>query len=120
MDTAENMNIGEKREAYLQRRTIDRAIEKRFRFLQSVIAGARDPILVIGTDFRVKLHNSAAQVFHDLKQKPEHSMYCYQMMLGLDKPCALSGRACPLVDVLESGESVRVEHKQRLTDGNVH
>ena len=47
-------------------------------------------------------------------------MYCYQLMLGLDKPCAFSGRACPLVDVIESGESVQVEHKLKLADGKVH
>ena len=58
----------EKRKAIIQRRKIDRDLENQFRFLQSVIAGARDPILVIGTDFRVKLHNSATQVFHDLKE----------------------------------------------------
>ncbi len=108
-----------KRKAIQQRRKIDQDLENQFRFLQSVIAGARDPILVIGTDFRVKLHNSATQVFHDLKQAPEKNMYCYQLMLGLEKPCALSGRACPLVDVLEFGKAVRVEHKQKLADGKI-
>lgn len=120
MDTAHNKNMNERRKASLQRRKFDRELENRFHFFQSIIDGVREPILVIGTDLRVKLHNRAASIFHNLNQKHKDGMYCYQLMLGLDKPCALSGRACPVVEVLESGEAVRVEHKQKLSDGKIH
>lgn len=111
--------MAEKRKERLHRRKEDRESVDRLRFLQSVIAGVTDPILVIGTDFRVKLHNSAALEFRNIKNRTEKDIFCYQLILGLDKPCALSGRACPLVDVLESGRPVRVERKQKLSDGKV-
>ena len=89
-------------------------------FLQTVINGVTDPIVVVDTNFRVQLCNRSALVFtgnSDLscEEKP----FCYQLLYGLDVTCDLHGRSCPLVKVLESGQSVTVEHEHLEADGEV-
>ena len=99
------------------------SLEANYKFLQSVINGVSDPILVIGSDMQVKLINKAAQNFPALRE--DHAIdtadsHCYRLLFGLEKPCNQTGRHCPLIDVLETGQAVTAEHQIKLTTGEAH
>ncbi|MDH3392848.1 MAG: PAS domain-containing protein [Desulfobulbaceae bacterium] len=113
----------ERRKHKPDRRQENRSIEKNFKFLQSVINGVSDPILVIGSDMQVKLINQAARNFPALKNETDTDIadsHCYRLLFGLDKPCSQTGRHCPLIDVLETGRAVTAEHQIELTTGEAN
>lgn len=110
----------DRRVAKEDRRAIGRMLLDHLRFSQSVINGVSDPVLVIGTDMRVMLINKAAREFPALcrdEKRPVENTHCYRALFGIDKPCIQAGRECPLMEVLETGETVTVEHKVTLKDG---
>jgi len=104
------------------RRQDNRSLEINYKFLQSVINGVSDPILVIGSDMRVKLINKAARNFPALKEagKDVPDSHCYRLLFGLDKPCGQAGKHCPLIDVLETGRAVTAEHQIELSPGQAN
>lgn len=65
------------------------------RFLQSVIDGVTDPIIVVGADFHIKLMNKAAREFSQGADEAS-SPKCHQFMFGLPEPCEGKNRTCPL------------------------
>ena len=97
----------------------NRSLKANYKFLQSVINGVSDPILVIGSDMHVKLINTAAHNFPAVKAAGADisNSLCYRLLFGLDKPCAQIGKHCPLIDVLETGEAVTAVHQIELTPG---
>ena len=62
-------SVQDRRVAENDRRAIGRMLVDHLRFLQSVINGVTDPVLVIGTDMRVKLINQAAREFPVAREK---------------------------------------------------
>ena len=84
-------------------------------FLQSVIDGVTELIMVIDSDYNIILHNKASGEFFNLK-KP---VKCYEYSHGLDGPCEGAGWPCPLKLVLESGRPVTMEHEHNGEDGSV-
>ena len=61
--------------------------------LQEVLSGVEDELLVIGSDYRIRFANLAAQRKLDqesaLVGKP-----CYRALQGRDKPCIPTGEDC--------------------------
>jgi PAS domain S-box-containing protein len=102
------------------RRANARLLLDHLHFLQSVINGVTDPVLVIGTDMRVKLINQAAREFPVFRNEsgniPENS-YCYRVLFGREQACAQVGRECPLMEVLETGKAVTVSQEITLKTG---
>jgi PAS domain S-box-containing protein len=78
-------------------------------FLQSVIDGVTDPILVVGVDFHIKLMNTAARAFSQGADEAS-SPKCHQFMFGLSEPCEGKNRSCPLSRV----KSTRVPVTEEL------
>lgn len=111
------MAIKEKRRPKEQRRKADRELEKQQRFLQSVIDAVSEPVVVIGTDMRVKLFNHAANRISGVNRPATGNKHCYRMLFGQARPCDKSGQTCPLYDVLETEQAVAVEHKQEDVNG---
>jgi len=65
------------------------------RFLQSVIDGVADPILVIGTDYRILLMNAAAQAAAGAPAVNTAGLTCYRASHGRDSPCDSADHPCP-------------------------
>jgi len=110
----------ERRTGPYDRRSDNCQIRRNFNFLESVVNGVSDPILVIGSDMRVKLTNKAAHDFPALMAAAQASAtddHCYRLLFGLDKPCDQAGKHCPLIDVLETGQPVAAEHEILLNTG---
>ena len=84
-------------------------------FLQSVIDGVTELIMVIDSDYNIILHNKASGEFFNLK-KP---VKCYEYSHGLEGPCEGAGWPCPLKLVLQSGSPVTMEHQHNGEDGTM-
>ena len=73
-------------------------------FLQAVIDGIRDEIIVIDMAYRIKGANEA---FVKRLGKPKHEIigeYCYWVLHNMDKPCDMLKHYCPMQDTLKTGE----------------
>lgn len=81
--------------------------------LQDIIDGVDDDLLVINSEYRVKLANST--ICHRLPHGIESAIgkHCYEVFQGRDKPCHAPLWECPLVKVLQSGNSVTLIHPYR-------
>ena len=88
------------------------------RFLQDVIDGTPDPLLVIDRDFRVILANRAAQTMTGEGAGGGDNGYCYALSHGRDKPCCGTEHPCPLADVVAAKAPVTVTHTHFDSEGN--
>ncbi|MGE4578322.1 MAG: EAL domain-containing protein [Desulfuromonadales bacterium] len=80
-------------------------------FLQAVVDGVVDPIMVIAPDYRIVMMNQAARqhLRSDLQQMA--SLCCHQVSHGSDVPCQGSDHPCPLEQVKQTGQPVTVIHQ---------
>jgi len=102
----------DRRVAKHDRRAVGRMLVQHLKFLQSIIDNVSDPVLVVGTDFRVKLLNRAAREFPGRKGRATEvaeTSHCYRVLFGQELPCAAMGKECPLVEVVDKGVPVVVE-----------
>ncbi len=82
------------------------------RFLQSVMDGVDESIMVIAPDRRVILMNRPAREFSI------NNTYCYHISHHRDKPCDDKDRDCPLETVIATGKPVTVTHTHIRKDGS--
>jgi len=78
--------------------------------LQTMIDGFADEVMIIGPDFRVRQANNAVlrrlgRPAADIMGQP-----CFQVSRGADEPCRSPWCECPLSQVLQTGQSIRVVH----------
>jgi len=87
------------------------ALREQHKYLQSIINGINDPIMVIKEDYTVDLMNDAVK--KNLKylkiSDPEHPK-CYEILHHRSTPCDGLDHPCPLRDVMESKEDTVVVH----------
>jgi len=94
------------------------SLNTQYQFLSSIIDEVVDPIIVIGTDFRVKFANRAACNFaRDNACIHATEPFCYKLIFDSEAPCAQTGRDCPLIMVLESDSTAIIEIDYDTTDG---
>ncbi|MBC2693835.1 MAG: PAS domain-containing protein [Desulfobacteraceae bacterium] len=80
------------------------------RFLNSVLNGIRDQIMVVDKHYRIEEVNKA---FLDRvgKQKKEIiGRHCYHVLHDEDKPCKISKHFCPVQEAFNSGEPYEALH----------
>jgi len=85
-------------------------------FLQTVIDGALDPIMVIAADYQVLMMNRAARRYLDAGQ--DLPMRCHQVSHKQDQPCGGNGHPCPLDEVRRTLRPVTMVHEHVLADGS--
>jgi diguanylate cyclase (GGDEF)-like protein len=83
------------------------------KFLQTVIDGVGDPILVIAKDNKVILTNKSAKAFSAEVMPSNQNIMCYQLMNDRTSICGISNPTCPMQKVIETGQAVRVVHRQQ-------
>jgi diguanylate cyclase (GGDEF)-like protein/PAS domain S-box-containing protein len=86
-------------------------IENQRALLQRVIDGVSDPILMIGTDFSIRLMNQAARESAPSAALKEHPPKCYAVSHHIDHPCQDDNQPCPLRKVMSTEKTVKVVHK---------
>ena len=90
----------------------------RYQFLHSLVNEVPDPIVVVGTDFKVKFANKAARTFSsEFVWIDGHEPFCHNLIYNSECQCSNLGRPCPLIEVVETNKSVVVEHEMELASG---
>ncbi|MEW6416763.1 MAG: ATP-binding protein [Nitrospirota bacterium] len=80
------------------------------RFLEAIIDGIRDQIIVVDRDYRIKEVNKSLVKRLD---KPKHEIvgkYCYGVLHNMDKPCNMPNHPCPVQETLKTGKHCEVLH----------
>ncbi len=104
------------REAQL-RQEAEKAVADERRFLQTVIDGVVDPIMVIGIDYRVLLLNRAARSFLPETHSRTEALYCYQVYHRRTEPCPAENGPCPVIEVPRTGEAMTLLHSHTFDEG---
>uniref|UniRef100_UPI0025E1D288 putative bifunctional diguanylate cyclase/phosphodiesterase n=1 Tax=uncultured Thiodictyon sp. TaxID=1846217 RepID=UPI0025E1D288 len=89
-------------------------------FLQSVIDGVSEPIVVISTDYRILLMNQAGRQGAGVPAEGRCGMTCYSAIYGRNAPCDSADHRCPVPEVLAGGKPVKVVHRDLGADGETH
>ena len=100
-----------------QRKQVERQLVERTNFLQSVIDGVSDPIMVIATDHRVLQMNRVAREQSPQVEIENDFPLCYQISHASQVPCNCESHPCPLKQVKETGEPVTVIHQHTTNRG---
>ncbi len=91
------------------------ALEKERGFLQNVIDGIDDPLMVVGPDYRILRAN--AQALRALPpDREDRDVKCHSLLHERETPCDEEDWPCPLQAVLETGEPYRVIHRHMTRD----
>ena len=85
--------------------------EQQHEFVQEVIDGVADSVMVINKDYSLQLVNKAAKKGLDYNRVADgQSPKCYEVLYQGDKPCTGDDRPCPLKDAIETRKQVTVTH----------
>lgn len=93
-------------------------LERQHQFLQSIINGLNESVMVIDKNYNVLLVNDYAmkhsnyRIIED-KEKPK----CYELSHNINNPCDRVEQACPLVDTFNKKQRVKMIHKYLGKDG---
>lgn len=86
-------------------------------FLQSIIDGVTESIMVIDRDYRIRLINKASRELHAVVLPLTDSHKCYIISHHADEPCHGKKHPCPLQKVLKTKEPVTLIHRHKQADG---
>lgn len=100
-----------------KRKQAENRLREEREFLQSIIDGVSDPIMVVSADYAVLLMNQAARNLSGRCAKPGLHQRCYQVSHDQDEPCGSDEHPCPLQRVMETGQQVCVTHRHSTVDG---
>lgn len=88
-------------------------------FLNDVIDGVDDPIIVIDLNYNVILVNRVVRENYPVYVNDMETLLCYKVSHCCDKPCDDTSHPCPLSIVRETGRSVKVVHEHYQKDGEM-
>lgn len=96
----------------LEKRVLERTVEldNSKKFLQSVIDGIGNPLLVIRPDFTIALMNNAARGLIPAGQDASEYRHCYQISHRNNSPCTAPDHPCSFSQVMEKGCTARARH----------
>lgn len=101
-----------------KRKKAERALEERNQFLQSVIDGVSDPLMVIGLDYNVIQINQAAKNLQQPSYKEsDEILSCHLLSHGERTPCSETDHPCPLKEVKKTSQPVIMVHHHTSEKG---
>lgn len=100
-----------------ERKCFEEALQEEQRFLQHVIDGIDDPILVIGTDYQVLRMNRVARDIAEQSGFDVHCASCFQISEARQRPCASAEHVCPLRAVQETRQPCKLIRHYRAPEG---
>ncbi len=101
----------------IERRRAEKAIQQERSFIQTIIDGVKDPARIVSPDFGVLMMNQAALALLPSVQTTLEGVTCYQTYRQLDMPCSGENHQCVLKEVIKTGKTYSVKHKDTLKDG---
>ncbi len=100
-----------------ERNRAKQALEAERAFLQDVIDGIEDPLLVIGTDYQVLRMNRTARETAADAGLAETCLKCHQVSHRCELPCSGQDHPCPLEQVMATGLPCKLIHNHVGADG---
>jgi diguanylate cyclase (GGDEF)-like protein/PAS domain S-box-containing protein len=98
-------------ERYLaQHRRARKAEKEKHDFLQTIIDGVPNPIMVISADYQVLLLNRAALKIAQVSDPNAERLLCYRITHHLPAPCKSTDHPCPMSQVCRHRKPVTLEH----------
>lgn len=94
-----------------EQKQAEQAVVRERSFLQTVIDGVMDPIMVIGLDHQVILANRATQDYLPKGSPSAATLCCHQICYQSDSPCRPEDHSCPLVEVSQTGKQVKMMYR---------
>ncbi len=105
-----NHSLEDKIEQEILLRT--KELREKQEFLQSIIDGVDEPIMVIETDFRVSLMNaSAKRSMNEFSIMDRNSPKCYEIIHKKSTPCKDMSFECPLKKVIRTKKKTSIIYK---------
>ncbi len=99
------------------KQNLEAVLEERNHFLQSVIDGVSDPLMVIGLDYQILQINKAAQDGYGESDPDAVTLTCHQLSHASPHPCNGEDHVCPLLEVKETAQPVTLIHHHETSEG---
>ena len=110
--------VGYSQDITLRKKAQNKLKQER-KYLQSIIDGVDDPIMVIKDNYTVELMNSSLkESLSDVKIADREHPKCYEIYYNRSTPCDGNDHPCPLKDVLQTKKHTRVVHNHKTKDGD--
>nr|WP_321265676.1 bacteriohemerythrin [uncultured Sulfurimonas sp.] len=101
-----------------KRKQAENELAQQHKYMQSIIDGVDDPIMVIEENYNIKIMNeSLKKHLHNFTIADPLHPKCYEVSHHRSTPCDGQNHPCPLQDVLETGKHTSVIHKHDTKDG---
>lgn len=101
------------------RKQVEQQLKEQHQFIQNVIDGVNDEVMVINQDYTVPLMNKAARnSINPGFIKEQSNPKCYEILHHQSVPCHIKGHPCPLLEVMETGNSISVIHNHYSVRGD--
>jgi len=97
-----------------EQRQIEQEQQELHQFLQTVVDGVSENLMVINRDYSIALANQQVRDIAAVNHLACEGNTCHLVTHGLPEPCSASGHSCPLQTVFETRQAAKVEHT--LTD----
>ncbi len=97
--------------------TKNKKLIKQGLFLQSILDGVSNSVVVIDKDYNVKMMNKMAKIMTDYTLTSDESHKCYAISHGFDAPCSSEDHICPHGEVFKTGKSSKVIHEHQAKNG---
>lgn len=103
-----------------QTRQLLRQATKGKKFLETIVNGIEDQMMVIDLDYRIIEVNRALLEMVGLRRDDVVGKHCYEVSHHLQEPCKSPDHPCPLKDAVVTGKSASTTHVHFAKDGREH
>ncbi|MBF0218040.1 MAG: EAL domain-containing protein [Gammaproteobacteria bacterium] len=100
-----------------QRHLAEQAVQQQHDYLQKIVNGIPDGLMVINTDYQIELYNNAVRD-NTPPLNSQQMRYCYQISHHRNTPCDGNEHPCPLQQVITTGKAATVIHNHPDANGN--
>ena len=101
------------------RKKAENKLKEQHIYLQSIIDGIDDPIMVIKEDYTIEIMNSTLIAsLEDISVADKLNPKCYEISHHRSTPCDGFNHPCPLREVLDTQKHTRVVHNHNTKDGD--
>ncbi|MCX5890021.1 MAG: PAS domain-containing protein [Deltaproteobacteria bacterium] len=89
-------------------------------FLETIVNGIEDHMMVIDLDYRIIEVNRALLEMVGLKREEVVGKHCYEVSHHLESPCTSPDHPCPLKDAVATGKAASATHVHFDKDSREH
>ena len=90
------------------------------KFLETILNGINDQMMVIDLDYRIVEVNRALLEMVGMRREEVVGKHCYEVSHHLHEPCSTPDHPCPLKDAVATGKAASTTHIHFTKDGREH